>query len=491
MPVGFNNIPSNIRVPLFYAEMDNSAAGTLQQNYRALLIGQTLKTNSLNIPKLVRSQGTVDDLAGVGSMLSEMFKAFRRNESRMEVWVLPIADASAGSAARGTITFSDCAQENGVLSLYIAGKLVSIPVAAGNTAASIATAAKETINAIADLAVTAAAEEETLTLTAKWKGLSGNDIDIRFNYLGEISGEKTPAGVGFKVSPMTGGALNPSLETGLANLGDEEFDFIAMPYTDTTNLNLVQEFMNDTTGRWSYAKQLYGHVFTTKRATVSEAQTLGATRNDQHCSIMPHNGTPSPVWETVSFLTAQAAKSLSIDPARPLQTLQLNGMLAPNVNDRFTMTERNTLLCNGMSTFAVQSGVCQIERLVTTYQKNNYGQPDNAYMDVETLFTSAYVLRAMRQRITQKYARHKLANDGARFGAGQPIVTPKIIRAELISLYSELEEKGIVENSQLFQEHLIVERDTKDSNRINVLFPPDYVNQLRVFAVINQFRLNY
>lgn len=25
----------------------------------------------------------------------------------------------------------------------------------------------------------------------------------------------------------------------------------------------------------------------------------------------------------------------------------------------------------------------------------------------------------------------------------------------------------------------------------NTLFPPDYVNQLRVFAVVNQFRLQY
>ncbi|WP_342230296.1 hypothetical protein, partial [Yersinia enterocolitica] len=28
-------------------------------------------------------------------------------------------------------------------------------------------------------------------------------------------------------------------------------------------------------------------------------------------------------------------------------------------------------------------------------------------------------------------------------------------------------------------------------NRLDVLFPPDYVNQLRVFAVLNQFRLQY
>lgn len=489
--VAFNNIPSNIRVPLFYAEMDNSAAGTFQQNYRALLIGQTLKNEGLNIAKLATSQGTIDELTGVGSMISEMLKAFRKNESMMEVWVLPIADDAAGVAATGSITFSGTAQESGVLSLYIAGKLISIPVSSTNDASTISSAAASAINAMPDVSVTAVSVDESVTLTAKWKGLTGNDIDIRFNYLGEIGGEKTPTGVAFTISKMSGGVLNPSIEEALANLGDEEFDFIALPYSDTTNLNLVRDFMNDSTGRWSYAKQIYGHVYAAMNADVSSAQTFGTTRNDQHCSIMPHNGTPSPVWETASMLTAQEAKSRSIDPARPTQTLPLTGMLAPDVKDRFTMTERNTLLFNGMSTFAIQSGVCQIERVVTTYQKNAYGQADNSYLDVDTLHTSAYVLRAMRQRITQKYGRHKLADDGARFAAGQPIVTPNIIRAELISLYSELELQGLVENSELFQEHLIVERDKNDVNRINVLFPPDYVNQLRVFAVLNQFRLNY
>jgi phage tail sheath gpL-like len=54
-----------------------------------------------------------------------------------------------------------------------------------------------------------------------------------------------------------------------------------------------------------------------------------------------------------------------------------------------------------------------------------------------------------------------------------------------------MENLGIVENAALFASHLIVERDATDPNRVNVLYPADYVNQLRVFAVLNQFRLQY
>jgi phage tail sheath gpL-like len=84
-----------------------------------------------------------------------------------------------------------------------------------------------------------------------------------------------------------------------------------------------------------------------------------------------------------------------------------------------------------------------------------------------------------------------LASDGTRFGAGQAIVTPSVIRSELIAQYAALETKGLVENADLFAKYLVVERDADDPNRINVLLPPDLVNQLRIFALLAQFRLQY
>jgi phage tail sheath gpL-like len=424
-------------------------------------------------------------------MLVEMFRAYRKNDNFMEVWGLPIADASAGAAAQSTIVITGTAAVAGTLHIYVAGKHVAVPVARNANADAIAAEAMATINGIPDLAVSAATGTGgVVTLTCKWKGLTGNSIDVRINYRGAAGGEKTPIGITAAITPMTGGALNPNISAGLANLGDEVFDAVIMPYTDTDNLNAMRDFMDDAAGRWSWSQMLYGHAFSAFSGSVAEAQTLGSGRNDQHCSIIANYGSPSPVWEIAAMFGAQVLKSAAVDPARPVQTLPLVGMLPPDVPDRYNLSERNTLLFNGIATFTVQGGVCYIERAVTTYQKNAYGVADNSYLDVETMYTSSYIIRAMRQRITSKYGRHKLCDDGARFGAGQAIITPNVIRAELISLYSELETQGIVENTDLFAEHLIVERNTQDVNRIDVLFPPDYVNQLRVFAVLNQFRLN-
>ena len=201
---------------------------------------------------------------------------------------------------------------------------------------------------------------------------------------------------------------------------------------------------------------------------------------------------PTPVWCWASAYAAKAARALLNDPARPLQTLQMEGCLPAPKHQRMTITQCNTLSGVGIATQGVNdNGVPAIRRESTTYQKNLYGQGDDAYELIPTLATLAALFRSQRHQITTKFPRHKLADDGTRFGAGQAIVTPKIIKAELVAQYRFDEFLGRVENATAFKQNLIVERDPNDPNRVNVLYPPDLINQLRIFAVLAQFRLQY
>jgi phage tail sheath gpL-like len=133
----------------------------------------------------------------------------------------------------------------------------------------------------------------------------------------------------------------------------------------------------------------------------------------------------------------------------------------------------------------------QIAREQTLYQLNKYGQSDDAFELVTTLATHAKLLRNQRYIITTRFPRHKLANDGTKFGPGQAIVTPGIIKGTLIAQYQQDMFSGLVEDMRNFKRYLIVERDPDNPNRINVLYPPDLINQLRIFSVLAQFRLQY
>jgi phage tail sheath gpL-like len=201
---------------------------------------------------------------------------------------------------------------------------------------------------------------------------------------------------------------------------------------------------------------------------------------------------PSPVFDWVSAYVAKAQRALINDPARPLQTLTLNTVKLAPLQDRFDTIELNSLAENGMATQKAGSdNQPMISRETTTYQLNLYGYTDDAYELVTTLATLARLIRNQRQAITSKFPRVKLADDGTRFGPGQAIVTPGIIKGELIAEYVQDMWNGLVENLTAFKANLLVERDPNDPNRVNVLYGPDLINQLRVFAVLAQFRLQY
>jgi phage tail sheath gpL-like len=114
---------------------------------------------------------------------------------------------------------------------------------------------------------------------------------------------------------------------------------------------------------------------------------------------------------------------------------------------------------------------------------------DTSYLDVPTLRTLAAIRYQVRARIAQKYSRCKLADDGTLFGPGQAIVTPSTIRLELIALFAEWEDAGLVQNAAQFSAGLQVVRNGTDVNRLDALIPPDLVNQFMVFAAQVQFLL--
>ena len=511
--ISFQHIPSNLRVPLFYAEMDNSQANMGGQTLNALLIGQMFPwgTATPNKAVLVTDPKSALLLFGQGSMLARMVASYRLQDAgSCNLWCIPVQDDPAASQASATIVINGYANAAGAIALYIAGQRVNVGVQLGDSPYNIAANMVSSINAALDLPVTAATGEygyamrtlsaisegsAMVTLTSKWSGQTANDITILDSFLGWSAGESVPAGVSLSYSgpTLSGGSTDPTLAaTAIPGMGDDPYDFIIHPYAQAQALNDLQLELNDVTGRWSYAKQIYGHGYTALRGALSDLVSFGMTRNDQHHTVAAIDADcPNPCWEYAATYGGANAVDIASDPARPTQTTPLLGLLAPRAGNRFLFEDRLALLSFGVASSFISGGQLRVERAITTYQQNTFGAPDTSYLDSETLHTSAYVLRALKSVITSKYPRHKLADDGTRFAAGQAIVTPAVIKGELCAVYGQMEYLGIVENLDTFKQYLIVERDTTDPNRVNVLFPPDYVNQLRVFAVLNQFRLQY
>jgi phage tail sheath gpL-like len=207
---------------------------------------------------------------------------------------------------------------------------------------------------------------------------------------------------------------------------------------------------------------------------------------------MGTNNMPSPPWEVAASYAGVAAYYLAIDPARPLQTLVLKGILPPAKSDLWDLTERNLHLHDGVATYFVDAAdqVC-IEREISTYQTNSFGSADPSYLDITTPSTLGYLRYSMKAHITQKYPRYKLAGDDVldELEPGQAVVTPKILRTDFLEKFLEWEGKGLVEDFDTFKSTLAVTRNSDDANRVDVVCSPNLVNGFRILATTTQFQL--
>lgn len=488
MSISFNQIPANNRLPFVFVEFNNTNAiqGTGLKAYKALMLGQKLAAGSAtaNVPVRLTSAAQAIALFGNGSMLHHMAEKWFANNKTTELWVIPQDDNASGVKATGTLTFTGPATAAGAINLYVAGRKISVPVASGDSITAIAAAVAAAINALPYLGITAAAALGVVTYTYVHKGLVGNEVDVRVNY---YDGESLPGGVGLTIAAGVAGTLNPSLTAAIAAMGETQYDVIANPYNDAQSLTDIEAEM---VSRFGPTRQIDGVAFSAKNADFATITALGASRNSPHVSLSHCYKHPSHSAQFAAALAAVAAFYANIDPARPFQTLAIAGELAPSEIDRFTNEERNLMLFDGVSTNSVDAGgVLRMERMITMYQENALGADDTSYLDVTTMLTLSFLRYDFRNYFLLKYPRHKLADDGTRFGAGQAVMTPALGKAEAIAKFRDWEELGLVENFDDYKANLLVERNLGDPNRLDFLLPPDLINQLITTAAQIDFRL--
>lgn len=604
MTIQFNNIPGNLRVPLFYAEV-NAAQSPFQSAARLLLVGQMLQDGSATAGQPVRVFTDAAGLFGTNSMLARMIKVARANAPFQEIWALPLNDNGAGAAASGAIIVRTPTQakaladanitvagsapdtldgvqlalgdlvvlqgqtapaENGLyevttlgtgangtwerassmdadaeayknrtfyiaegadyggtsweittataitlgttgitiaqlttthkpisltttVAVWVAGVRIQTVAYTTDTAQTLAARLAAAINASdvplpvsAAVGTTAQVNTHVVTATARHKGEAGNSLRFDLDYHGT---EGPTSKYVFSPGDFSGGSGDPDLQTPLGTLGDEEFDWIACPYSDATNLGYVESLMNGASGRWSPYQQIYGHYICARAGASAALASFGAGRNDAHASIMGMYKSPSPVWDWAAAVGAQAAVHLQSPPelSRPLQTLNLQMVLAPkDIADRFDITTRQALYFDGISGYHVErDGTVSIDRLITTYQLNEWGDADASFLDVNTIAQTMYGLRYLRSKLTGQWGRAALANENP-FGI-QGLATPEAVRNTVIHGYRELVALGVYENEEVFEGALVVERNATDANRLDMYLPADKVNQLRIIAV--------
>ena len=464
--IAFDTILASMRKPGQYLEWNNKlAVQNLPTNrQRVLLIGQRL-SSATDTGKLfdIRSDTDVAASCGYGSIAHLMARAAITAYPYAALSMITVADNSEGHAATGKITLSGTATKSGRISVRINNfDTINVLIANADTASVVATALQNAINAEISLPVTAAIGTDEITLTAKNKGLAGNDI--------KVSTTVTATGMTSTVTAMAYGDLNPSIKAVLAAVAGEGHNIIVCPFNDEQScLDLrahLETVADPREKRWAVG--VIGHT-----GTLAQSVTLTTSLNSEFESLAWYKGCPSLSYELAAAYAAVIASEE--DPARPLNGLKLRGIGVCAPEDKTLRTEQENALYNGVT--PIETGVdgtsCRIVRAITTYTKSANGTEDPSYLDLTTIRTLIYVSKACIDRIALRFPRDKLSNK-----------TPARVRSELLDVLIKCEELEILENVEANKDKLIVERDSQNVNQINARIPTDVVNGLHIFAGI-------
>lgn len=182
------------------------------------------------------------------------------------------------TAATATYTFTGTASTVGDVELYIGGKVYAVSVAVGETAAIVAAALRDAINADAHCPLAATAASGVLTLTAKSTGARGNQHIVRQNRKKLPGGITTALAGGSAIDtdrvPLSGGAGTEAYTNALAAIRPTQFDRIAFAANDATSLAAIETQLDAQAG---VLEGLLQQAVVATNGTQSAAHTLSNT----------------------------------------------------------------------------------------------------------------------------------------------------------------------------------------------------------------------
>ena len=513
MTISFQQIPSTVGVPGTYIEFDgtNARRGQAGKPYKLFVYGQMAapktilnpngSTVSEDIPVQVNSAALATTYFGPGSLLSHMLQVMFKLNSVTELWVVPQYDAAAGVARVLTIEYATVytvpAVNPGVEKLYIGDRSYAVAVAAGNTAAVVATAIAANINADKYALFVATVATSVVTLTAKNKGECANDVQIVAQY---NDGDASPAGAFVTVVQATPGLQNPSVAAGIASASTLYMTHVVMPYNDTTNYALILAEAQDRWGPLPNATSLGNGqddfvVFAAQRGTEAAFSTFMATRNSEYVTTamiepgqvingVQYGGLMSSAWQFAAGYAALSAMLTSAVANNPHQNAVLNCLKPAPAVCRFPWNVRNRAVLNiGAAIYKYNdSNQVLFEAAITERLTTDTGVPTDAERRLETQFAKSYVRWSTRVMLETQFPRNRLADDGTP-GLPNNVATPLMVKGAIVALCKNVwVPLGIVENFEQFKDSLIVERSIEDCNTIKFQMFPDLVNILTVKA---------
>lgn len=487
MAISFDTVPSNWVSSAVFIEQKYRKSGQTPGQQRIAFLAQYLaaKTPTNNLPVAVTDADEVAALAGYGSqahlMAVKLFGAMGQAPALVD-WY-PIADGT--TAKQYTVTYASNAGSSGEWRVYVGDKRYQVPVASGDTPTIVAAALAALITADLSCPFSATANVGVVTLVAKWKGLSSDSLKVQKNYV-PSDVNLIPTTQTMVIASSVSGAGDPVITTALANFGPIFYTWVVTGLNDATAAAALE---SDGDGRWNpLVKKPYLGVmgYTDTRANFLTALS---SRNSKVSVYFPVEGSPNTPGEIAAAVVGVCAVSANVNPARPfggIGGLTVKGIL-PGTGAPWTDAQANAVELAGGSTFKVVGGAVVIHDLLTTYKLNGAGASDDSFRYAVTVTNIQAKYYSIDLLLAQDpFVRAIIIDDDSPFG-GDYGLSPKKAKVEFINLVDFWVNSGWSKNRDEIVAALLVEINSGNPGRLDVLIPDVITAGGRIYAVKYQW----
>ena len=331
--------------------------------------------------KQLTSAGAVAASYGYGSPLHlaalQLLPVNGDGVGTIPVTFYPLENANLGVASLGSVTPSGAGTGTGRFVVRVNNiDSEEFTVTTGDAIGVIVAAMVAAVNASLNMPVIATLTTGVASLTAKWKGSSGESV-----YIEVIPTAANNTGITFAITQPAGGGGAVDVNIALNQVGDvwETLVLNCEDITDGVSLNNYQTFGE---GRWGALTRKPLVVFTGNTETlVSAATVVSDSRKADRVNVqLVEPGSNDLPFVAAARQLARIARVANNNPPRDYGSQDATGLTPGADGDQWLYADRDSAVKKGSSTIEVKDGVVNISDVVTFYHPTGDAIPAYRYV---------------------------------------------------------------------------------------------------------------
>jgi phage tail sheath gpL-like len=469
---------------------------------RIVILGEANEANQATLDvsaKEITSAQQAGQLYGYGSPIHTMMRILRPisgdGVGGIPTIVIPQAKAVGAAAKVMDITPSfTTITGNGTHTLKVAGRygvdyiFYDINIVTTDTVASIAIKIADAINAILGSPVLATSSATKATATAKWNGLTSNDISITVDTNGDS------LGITYAVTLITAGSGTPTIAAALALFGSNWNTIVVNGYGTVASIMTALENFNGIPDPEVPTGRYVGIIMKPFIAITGSTAEDPTTITDPRLANVTIAIAPAPLS---AGLPMEAAANMAVLFARVAQDtphLDVSGKAYPDMPTPLVIgamsdyNNRDAFVKKGCSTVDLVAGRFVVQDFVTTYHPVGENPPQFRYCRNLMLdFNVRYGYYLLEQI---NVVDHSIANDNDVVSAAKVIKPKQWI--QIVSKYSEdLVKRALIVDAQFLTDSLQVSISTTNPDRLETTFRYKRSGYVRIASTTAEAGFNF